>query len=108
MTYVETVSTSEIAPGAMLAAEAAGKKLLIANVDGAFYAMQRKCPHMGADLCKGSLDGKIVTCRMHHAEFDVTSGTPVAKAKLLFLKMSPGAATTYPVKVEGGRILVAV
>ena len=108
MNYVAAASTIDFAPGTMKAVEAAGQKILLAHVDGTYLAIQRKCPHMGADLCKGTLEGHVVTCRMHGARFDLTTGKPVEKAKLLFLKMQPKDAATYPVKVEGTQVLIGV
>ena len=108
MTYVPCGSTADVAPGAMKGVEVEGKKLLLANVDGTFYAIQRKCPHMGFDLSKGTLDGATVTCRMHKATFDLKTGEALAKAKLVFIKTQPKPATTYPVKLEGDRVMIEV
>ena len=108
MNYVSSGSTADVAPGAMKGVEVGGQKILLANVAGTFYAIQRKCPHMGFDLCKGKLDGAKVTCRMHGATFDLATGEPLAKAKLLFIKTQPKPATTYPVKVEGDQVMIGV
>ena len=108
MNYVACAATSDLASGSLTPVEVGGKKLLLANADGMIYAMQRKCPHLGFDLCKGHIEGKTVVCRMHDAAFDLASGEPVAKAKILFLKMQPKCAVTYPVKVENGQVLVGV
>ena len=99
---------ADVAPGTMKGVEVEGKKILLANVDGTFYAIQRKCPHMGFDLCKGKLDGAAVTCRMHKATFDLKTGEALEKAKLLVFKTQPKPATTYPVKVEGGEVMIGV
>lgn len=101
-------STSDLAPGTMKAVEVEGEAILLANVDGAFYAIQRKCPHMGFDLCKGTLHGSQVTCRMHGASFDLRTGEAVEKAKLLVFKTQPKPAKTYPVKIEGDRVIIGV
>lgn len=108
MTYVACAATADLPAGSLTPVEAGGTKLMLANVEGTIYAMQRKCPHMGFDLCKGHIEGKTVVCRMHGAAFDLPTGDPVAKAKLLFLKMQPKPAVTYPVKIEGGKVLVEV
>ena len=92
----------------MKGVEINGQKLLLANVDGTFYAITRKCPHMGYDLCKGTLHGNRVTCRMHDASFDLKTGEAVDKAKLLFLKMQPKTARTYPVQIEGDQVMIEV
>ena len=108
MTFAPAGTTADLAPGAMKGVEVEGQKLLLANVAGTFYAIQRKCPHMGFDLCKGTLHDGQVTCRMHGATFDLKTGEAVEKAKLLFLKTQPKPARMFPVKVEGERVMIEV
>ena len=39
------------------------------------YAVQRRCPHKGADLGRfGDVDGCILTCNMHGWQFDLETG----------------------------------
>ena len=108
MTFAPAGSVTDLAPGAMKGVEVDGQKLLLANVDGTFYAIQRKCPHMGFDLCKGTLHDGQVTCRMHGATFDLKTGEAMEKAKVLFLKTQPKPARTYSVKVEDGQMMIEV
>lgn len=49
-------------------------EILVANVDGEFYAVENRCPHMGYPLFFGTLKGKILKCGFHNAEFDLSSG----------------------------------
>ena len=65
---------SDIHPGTMVGIEIEGKKILVANVDGQFYAMRSTCNHMGGSLEKGKLEGSVVTCPRHGAKWDVKSG----------------------------------
>jgi len=106
MAYHPVAKTAELQPGSMKSVVAGGKKVLLANIDGAFHAMQQKCPHLGANLCRGKLKGKTVTCPLHSATFDVTSGQVVAVAHLLFLKFKTKQATIFPVKIDGDTVLV--
>jgi 3-phenylpropionate/trans-cinnamate dioxygenase ferredoxin subunit len=108
MKYVTAALTADVAPGAMRAVEVEGQELLLANVGGSFYALSRACTHMGANLCEGQLDGKVVTCPRHGARFDVTSGQAVGKAKLLFLSTMPKNLASFPVKIEGAEILIGL
>ena len=108
MTFAPAGTTANLAPGTMKGVEVDGRKLLLANVDGTYYAIQRKCPHMGFDLCKGTLHDGQVTCRMHGATFDLRTGEAVEKAKLLFLKTLPKPAKTFPVKVEDRQVMIGV
>jgi nitrite reductase/ring-hydroxylating ferredoxin subunit len=72
--FVEVAKTSEIEPGKMKSVEVKGVAVLIANVDGKFYALDDRCGHMNAMLSMGTLTGKTVVCPFHFAEFDVTTG----------------------------------
>ena len=72
--FVEVAKTSEIERGKMKRVEIQGVDILIANVDGRFYALDDRCGHMNAMLSMGTLTGNIVTCPFHFAEFDVTTG----------------------------------
>jgi len=58
--------------------EGNGKEILIANVDGKFYAISDKCGHMNARLSMGSLEKNIVTCPLHSSRFDVLTGKVVS------------------------------
>ncbi len=58
----------------MKAVELDGHEIVICNCGGTYYAIERRCGHMNAPLELGTLDGKIVTCAMHCAQFDVTTG----------------------------------
>lgn len=44
------------------------------RVDGQWCAVADRCPHAGAALSSGELDGTIVTCAAHGSQFDVRSG----------------------------------
>ena len=72
--FVEVAKTGEIEHGKMKRVEVQGVDILIANVDGRFYALDDRCGHMNAMLSMGTLTGNIVTCPFHFAEFDVTTG----------------------------------
>jgi nitrite reductase/ring-hydroxylating ferredoxin subunit len=94
-------ATAEIANGAMKAVDVEGQELLLARIEDAYYAVARRCTHMGENLCDGRLDGRVVTCPRHGARFDVTIGKAVGKAKLPFMATTPKDLATYPVKVDG-------
>jgi nitrite reductase/ring-hydroxylating ferredoxin subunit len=72
--FVEVIKVIEIAPGGMKAVEIEGHEVVVCNAGGKFYAIQRRCGHMNAPLDKGTLDGIILTCPMHCAQFDIITG----------------------------------
>lgn len=73
-TVVQVIRTDEVAPGGMKAVEANGREVVICNCGGSFYAIDRRCGHMNGPLDMGTLDGSLLTCPMHCARFDVTTG----------------------------------
>lgn len=76
--YVEIAKTNEIANRQMKHVEVKGKEILIANIDGKFYALNDRCGHMNALLSMGNIaNDNIVTCPFHGARFDITTGKKV-------------------------------
>lgn len=97
---VPVVKASELAPGVMTWAVVDRRRILVANVDGAFYALEDACGHRRAPLSKGTLAGHVIECPLHFATFDVRTG------KLL---SGPTAADvpTYEVRVEKDIVYVS-
>jgi nitrite reductase/ring-hydroxylating ferredoxin subunit len=76
----------------------AGTAIALANVDGAFYAIQNECPHAEGPLGEGSMNGSMVTCPYHGWQFDVTTGDCL---------VNPEATIKgYPVQIEGDAVCV--
>ncbi len=71
---VEVAKSGDIVPGGLKAVEVNGEEIILGNDDGKIYAISRRCGHMNAPLDLGTLEGYILTCPMHHAQFDITSG----------------------------------
>ena len=98
-----------VPPGQIVPVDANGHKLFLTHIDGQYYAAQRKCPHLGKDLCGGSLDGAAVVCPAHKAKFDLATGAIQRDPKLLFITMkSKTDLKVYPVRVEGDAIMVGI
>ena len=126
--FVEVSKTSEIEIGKMKSVDVNGVAVLVANVDGKFYAMDDRCGHMNAMLSMGKLRGKIVVCPFHFAEFDVTTGQKIKDpeeesfgdmskfpedlqkfmiyAKKLVDPVKTYDMQTYEIKVENDKIFV--
>jgi 3-phenylpropionate/trans-cinnamate dioxygenase ferredoxin subunit len=98
--FTRVAAAAELAPGKMACVEVAGRRLLLANVDGAFYATDDTCTHEDASLCTGALKGEYVKCPLHGSRFSLLTGEPLEEP-------ADEPLNTYAVKVEGGAILVA-
>lgn len=97
--FVKVAETTEVPLGSMKRVTVDGEEILVANVEGKYYAIGSKCTHRGGDLSKGVLSGNVVKCPRHGARFDVASGGVVGgPAK----KSEP----SFEVKVEGKNLLL--
>lgn len=108
MEYIKVADKNELPPNQMKMVIVSGRDVLLTNLDGAYYAIANKCTHLGGSLAKGSLDGSVVTCPRHGAQFDVKTGQAVAEARIAFVKMKVKDELTYAVKIEGADILVGI
>jgi 3-phenylpropionate/trans-cinnamate dioxygenase ferredoxin subunit len=106
MSFIKAAMTTDIPSGGMKGFSINGKNILISNIDGKFYAINGTCTHMGGDLTKGKLEGSVVTCPRHGAKFDIKTGKNLTGPKILFLKLTTGEESVFPVKVEGSQIMI--
>jgi 3-phenylpropionate/trans-cinnamate dioxygenase ferredoxin subunit len=111
--FIEVPGGYQIEDGQMRMFSVAGREILLARIGDSFYAADNRCPHMGGRLSQGKLERSIVTCPLHHSQFDLTDGhvvrwTDWSGAKLALARMlkSPRPLKTYKVKVEEGRVFV--
>ena len=72
--FVPVAQVGEVPPGTMKCVAVEGQRVLLANLDGRFYAVSDICGHRNAPLSRGRLDGHIVECPLHFAQFDVRDG----------------------------------
>jgi len=97
--FVPVAKTSDVPPGAMIVIAVDRERIMLANVAGQFYALRDMCGHRNAPLSRGRLDGHIVECPLHFAQFDVRTG------KLVDGPISADVPA-YEVRIEGDTILL--
>jgi len=91
---------SDIPPGKMIKVSIDGKDVLVANIDGKYCATDDTCTHSGSSLSEGKLDGCIITCGWHGAQFDCKTG------KLSKFPAKIRDLTSYNVVVESDNVFV--
>ena len=98
---ITVASTSEFTDGEMKQVSVEGKEILLARVNGNFYAVGASCTHYGAPLVDGVLNGERLVCPWHHACFDITTGD---------LREPPAfdALPRYDVQIEKEHVVVRV
>lgn len=129
--FIDSSHIQDIPSGKMKHIEVDEKEILLANSDGKLYALCDRCSHMNAPLSMGALNGKVVTCPLHGARFDVTTGKKVgepmapdlsnfpeplpeslkkmfARSAEITSKVKTYDQATYETKVEGNKVKVRI
>src|SRR5262245_9958687 len=98
--WVETIRLEAIQSGGGRTVDVEGRSIALFNIEGVIYAIDDTCPHMGQSLGSGVVSGKMVRCRGHGMQFDLTTGFEGGK---------PGfGVATHEVKEVDGIVLVAI
>ena len=106
MESIRVAGVADIPSGSMRQVVFGGEALLVANVDGEFYAIANTCSHRGNSLSDGTIQEGIVTCPRHGSQFDVRTGHNLEGPKILGKRFRTGNVRAYPVRVEGEDVLV--
>jgi nitrite reductase/ring-hydroxylating ferredoxin subunit len=98
--YRRACATSDIGHGAMKAVDVDGQGVLVANVEGQFYAVANRCGESPLPLQFGILEGAELRCSWHGCRYDVRTGH----------RLDGGAEqlSVVPVAVDGDEVRVAV
>jgi 3-phenylpropionate/trans-cinnamate dioxygenase ferredoxin subunit len=97
--FVPVAKTTDLLPGQMKWVAVNGERRVLANVEGTFYAISDVCGHRNAPLSRGKLEGYLIECPLHFAQFDVRTG------ELVNGPVSTAVAV-YKVCVEGETVYV--
>ena len=76
--FVAVAKAPELLPGQMKWVVVDGERRVLANVAGTYYAISDVCGHRNAPLSRGKLDGYLIECPLHFAQFDVRTGELVS------------------------------
>lgn len=99
--FIKVAQVDDLEDGELMAVEVDGEPVCLAKVDGEVYAFTDDCTHIGGPLNEGELDGDVLTCPWHGAQFNVRTG-----------KVLRGPARqdiqTYAVRVDNQDIFVSI
>lgn len=102
MADVERVaSLDEVRPGGRKSIIVDDVPALLLRIGDGFYCIEDVCTHDGQPLTNGPLEGTVITCPRHGAQFDVGTG-----AVLCMPATEP--VRTFPVEVRDGGVYVRV
>jgi len=90
----------EIPEGGSIVVEVGRKLVAVFHSGGQYFAIDDRCPHAGASLSDGPVEGGIVTCPWHYWRFRLCDGAWADNPRI-----KTGA---YPVLVVGDEIRIEV
>jgi nitrite reductase/ring-hydroxylating ferredoxin subunit len=123
---------AEIPPGERRLVEANGKRVVVFNLSGEFFALSDRCPHQGGSLAAGPVmglvespcpgeysygrAGEIIRCPWHAWEFDIRTGKSRFDPRRMKVRAFPACvekgealqAETFPVRVEEDYVVVEI
>ena len=99
--FVPVAMTSEIPPGEHKVFEAGEQSVVIFHADDTFYALANVCSHDNGPVGEGQCYDHEIVCPRHGARFDFRTGKVLSFPAVVDVP-------SYPVKVEGDRILVKI
>ncbi|HVE47705.1 MAG TPA: Rieske (2Fe-2S) protein [Acidimicrobiales bacterium] len=93
-------SLEQLREAGFLTGKAGSQPVCVFWHDGAAYALDDRCPHMGFPLHRGTVEAGLVTCHWHNARFDLCSGGT----------LDPFAddVRPYPVDIADGQVVILV
>lgn len=72
--WERALTVDEVLPGQVRAVELRGQSILIANVDGEFYAYRNVCPDSTLPLTDAQVTERTLICPWHGCRFDLRGG----------------------------------
>lgn len=98
--FTKVATVADIPPGSKKVVFHAGKRVMVANIEGEYFAVDDTCTHAQCSLGgEGFLDGHTITCGCHGGQFDIATGKVLALPPTIDL-------ATYEIKVEGSDVLI--
>ncbi|GHI84781.1 bifunctional 3-phenylpropionate/cinnamic acid dioxygenase ferredoxin subunit [Streptomyces xanthophaeus] len=101
MSYVKACALSELEADTPKRVELDGTPVSIVSTEGEVFAINDICSHANVSLSEGEVEDCMIECWLHGSAFDLRTGKP---SGLPATRPVP----VYPVKIEGGSVLVDV
>lgn len=99
MTFTHAANLSDLVEDEPLAVKLGDEQIALYRLDGEVYATHNVCTHQFALLSDGYMEDGCIECPLHQGKFDIRTGAAMCAPVTQSIRV-------YPVKVEGGRIMV--
>jgi nitrite reductase (NADH) small subunit/3-phenylpropionate/trans-cinnamate dioxygenase ferredoxin subunit len=98
--FTTVCKVGDIAEGQGQAFAVNGRMVAVFRQNGKYQAIDDICPHMGASLAGGHVEGNVVTCPWHAWRFNICDGTWCDNPRI--------SIDSFEVRVDGEEIQVKV
>jgi naphthalene 1,2-dioxygenase system ferredoxin subunit len=99
--WIDAAAADEVPQDDVIGVTVGGKSIALYQVEDQVFATDNICTHGNARLCDGFLEGREIECPLHQGKFDIRNGKAMCAPLTEDIK-------TYPVKIEGNRVFVAL
>ena len=99
--WIDVTATEDVPEDYVIGVDIAGRSIALYRVEGEVFATDNLCTHGNARLCDGFLEGYEIECPLHQGNFDIRNGKAMCAPLTEDVK-------TYPIKIEGDRVFVAI
>jgi len=100
MEWVDVFPTNELATGEWRVVELDDIDVAVFNIDGEYFAIEDTCTHDGGCLTGGRIEGNIIECPRHGAQFNIKTGTVLSPPAYEDLQ-------TFAVRLNNGMLQIA-
>jgi len=101
------VPPSVLSEGVLHGTTVEARPVVLVRLAGEVRALDGLCPHLGGDLSEGTLDAGKLTCPLHGATFEVTTGAVRADPfGVAPPEEAVGPLVTFPIRVVDGQVEV--
>lgn len=98
--WIDVGAADDVPREDVVGVDADGRRLAVFRApDDRFYATDGLCTHESVPLEEGFVFDHVIECPRHNGRFDYTTGRGKGSPICVDLR-------TYPVRIEGGRILL--
>jgi 3-phenylpropionate/trans-cinnamate dioxygenase ferredoxin component len=100
--WIEACAAEDIEAEDVIRFDHSGRVFAIyRSASGEFFATEGLCTHEDACLADGLVMDEIIECPKHNGRFNYMTGEALGAPACIDL-------ATYPVKVEGGKVLIGL
>ncbi|MCP4550132.1 MAG: Rieske 2Fe-2S domain-containing protein [bacterium] len=97
---IEVCALADVPAGESRAYSLEGYDIAVFNTGDDVFAVENRCPHMGAPLSEGEIVDHHICCHQHSWIIDLDTG--------MVLNRDGEYAATYPVTIKDDKIFVQV